>query len=260
MERRHFSPIDNYLLSIPPTDEELWRTGLQVLYDSMKHSVADPLSIDEQWFDVHDEHGDNINQGFRIPESYVIVGARKIVWADFLPKFVDSHQRFFNLVEGLHPDYKISPEERRKTALEIPQTYKTLIEIIKQTHDLKFTASEDALSKLTKEFRLRELVETNVKRELDKPCFRYPHIEQGLPSRAHALAVGSYHILRERTEALSGSQFQFIPADQEYFESMYPGSLSSYKGRIRFVRETFDKIDLTQARVETMLALLLDNQ
>ena len=61
---RYFSGIDNYLLSIPPTNEELWRTDTQLFYDSMKLSVADLLTIDGQWFDVHEEHGDVVNPDF----------------------------------------------------------------------------------------------------------------------------------------------------------------------------------------------------
>ena len=250
--------IDNYLTSMPPTNEELWRTELQLLYDSMKLSIADPLAIDGQWFDVHEEHGEGINPKFRTPEGKVIVGARGIVFAEIIPRFLESHQSFFDLVEKLDPGRQLETHERRKAALEIPESYKCLIDIIKETHELTFASPDRFLARLPEEFSIRSLLETHIARELKDPCFRYPHISGGLPSRDYTTALGSYHILKDRAISLTEEGFQFIPADQQYFESLHPGSLTSYKGRIRFFKETFERIDLTKARTELMFRLLLE--
>ena len=108
------------------------------------------------------------------------------------------------------------------------------------------------------EFGIRKLLEPYIERELEYPCFTYPHISKGWPSRDYTTALGSYHILKERAESVSGEKIWIIPADQPYFESLYPGFLSSYKGRIRFAKETFEKIDLIKARIDVMLRLLLE--
>lgn len=253
---REYNPrIDNYLLSRPPKVEELWRNELQLLYNSMRVSVADPLVIDGQWFDVHEEH-DSVHSKFGIPEGKVIVGVRSIIFANSIPKFLEGHEKFSSLVERLNPQTEINQEERKKVAVELPEAYKSLIKVIKEARESP-APFDEVLSKLPDDFAMRDLLAPYVIEELKDVCFKYPHLGKRFPSRESVKAWGSYHILKERLNSLSEEKFQFIPDDEQYSEGSYPGSLLSYKSRIRFVKETFQEVDLAKERTEIMLSLLL---
>lgn len=246
---------DNYLLSRPPKVEELWRNELQLLYNSMKVSVADPLVIDGQWFDVHEEY-DSLHSKFEIPKGKVIVGVRGIIFASSIPKFLGCHEKFLSLVERLNPQTEINQEERKKVAIALPEVYKSLIEVIKEARESSIS-DDEVLTRLPDEFAIRELLIHYINTELRDVCFKYPHLGKRFPSRESVKAWGSYYILKERLNSLSEEHFQFILDDEQYSEGLYPGSLSSYKSRIRFVKETFQEVDLTKERTGVMLNLLL---
>ena len=118
--------IDNYLLSIPPEPEELWRNELQFLCAGMKLSVVDPIVINGQYYDVHDEFSDSYHQDFDMTEAETIVGLRKIMYAELLPPFLKFHRTFFNLVERLSPKLDASSDERLSIAREIIGVHKTM--------------------------------------------------------------------------------------------------------------------------------------
>ncbi len=248
--------IDNYCLSIPETEEELWRNELQLLYDTMKLSVPDVIAIDGQYFDVHDEYSDEHSDRFHLTEGEVIVGARKIAFAGMLPAYFRNHKRFFDLTQRLKPG-EINGEQRRGIALKIAEVYKNLIEGIKSAYEFGEGRIEEIMAGIPDEFGLRSILRPYIEGELEEPCFRFPHFSPSMPTTNYAAALGSYHLHKDRIADLEADSLIFIPADEETNSKFWVGP---YRGRLRFTLNSLNRIDLLQARDKRMFELLRKGQ
>ncbi len=257
MAEKYTPPINNYLLSIPEKPFELWRNELQLLYNSMKQTIADPLTIDLQWYDVNDEFSDFRDNDFNLSKSEVIVGVRKIVFDSVLPRFLGYHVRFSILLEKLSPQSKTTGKTRINTAREIIYNHKSLIELIEKCKERDLDDNlEGILSELPEEFGIRRIINDKIlhyRHYLD--FFRYPR-SKGLPAKEYSPALGDYYIMKSHLDCLKGEELNFIPDDEQFNIHTYPGSLGSYKGRIFFALDILEKIDLVKSREQLMINLL----
>ncbi len=252
MNNKH-SFLDNYLLSIPAEQDELWRTGLQGLYENMKLSVVNPLVIDEQYFDVHDELSDEHDERYGVSVSQVIVGARKLYHQDFLPRFIEHHSTFLNLTEQLFSLAMV--KERPRIAQEIASTYKQFIDDILSVREREFSLTE-ILTRIPEEFNLPEIIERTLdgyRSYLD--CFEYPRCK-GRLTHDYSASLGDYVLFKSDLEGLSAEELIFQVHDDPFYEDLHPGGLSSYKGRLRFVKETLEDSDLVQWREKKVVQSL----
>ncbi len=257
MEREYNPLIDNYALSIPSKPHEEWRNNLQILYENMKLTVVDPIVIDEQYFDMHDEFSDAREDNFNTSEGKVIVGIRRLVYAEFIPKFLELHLKFLEAVSRLSPEAKISMEARSEIAQDILRNYKVLIDHIHKIHERGEINLEEILEKVPDEFGLRRIIETTFSRYGEHiNCFRYPRCNW-LATKDFSASLGDYVLFKELTDGLNPKEIMFLPADAPYCEDVYPGFLDSYKSRIRFAAEVLEKADLTRFREHKMTNLLL---
>ena len=250
-------------MSVPAEPLERWRVGMQSLYDGMKRSIADPLIIDGQYYDTHDDLSDFINRDFNATQAEVIVGIRKLAFADFIPSFLDAHQKFFDLVQRLAPETNPKDTEERRTAAsgayESIETYKKLIDSINKVKERIRDISSDygnIIINIPNEFGLHSILKRNLKRDID--CFNYPRCKSST-TEDYASSLGDYHILKDIAETVKAKDFLFIPNDDQYLEDCYPGGLGSYKARIRFTRETLEKLDLVKLREARILDIIRNN-
>ena len=223
----------------------------------MKQTIADPLTIDLQWYDMHDEFSDFRDDNFNLSESEVIVGIRKIVFDSFLPRFLGHHIRFSGFLSGLSPQSKTNSKTRLNITKKIIDNYKNLIELIKKSKERDLDDNlEGILSELPEEFGLRKIIENKISQYNHYlNFFRYPR-SGGLPTKDYSAALGDYYIMKSHLECLKGEELNFIPDDEQFNIHTYPGSLGSYKGRIFFALDTLEKIDLVKSREKLMIKLI----
>jgi hypothetical protein len=254
MER--YNPIiDNYVLSIPSEPYEEWRNNLQLLYDSMKLTVTDFIGIDGQYFDMHDEFSDSREDNFNVSEGMVIVGIRRLVYASFIPKFLELHLQFLEAVNSLPPDAKIDGRVRLKTAQEILKSYGGIILGIHEIDKREKLDLEEILEGVPNEFGLRRVIKRAFSAyQTYIECLRYPRCR--LPTEDFPAAFGDYVIFRDLTESLAPEELVFLPADHPYYEDLYPGCLDSYRARLRFVTEVLTNTNLICFRENKMMGLL----
>jgi len=255
MKKSYNPVIDNLMMSIPAKPLERWRVEMQGLYEGMKRSIADPIVIDGQYYDVHDELSDFANSDFGVTQAEVVVGMRKLVFSDFIPVFLNSHQKFFDLVQRLSPE--TNPKERHASAHETAEIYKGLIDSInKSKEEIDFIDHSHIFASIPNEFNLHNLVKNNLSRHID--CFNYPRCKF-FTTNDYAAALGNYHILKSVIETVKPNEFAFIPSDDPYYEDLYPGSLGSYKARIQFTGETLEKLDLAKLRDKRIIDIIKSN-
>lgn len=253
---RAYRPFDNYILSIPAEPHEAWRNHLQLLYDNLKSSIADPLTIDGQWYDMHEEYSDVIDERFGIPKSHVIVGLRALVYQTFIPAFLKYHQSFFTHLEYLNPSTEIPSTERRTHMRLIAEEYRTLIDTLKQHQQSVRDHPHQVLAQVSKDFGFAAHLEDRIDWYGDQlDCFRYPRCT-GMLSKEYAAALGDSLLLRESGEGVTDSDFFFIAHDEVYIPEVYPGFLTSYPARLRFSQEILAGINLEDARTVRMFQLL----
>ncbi len=242
--------MDNYFLSIPSTNQELWRNGMQTLYDSMKSSVVDPIVIDRQYFDVHDEFSDFKDYNFEnITEGEFIVGLRKVYYGEFMQQFIDKHRNFYDKINQLSQD----SSNRQETATRVLETYKGLIDGIKEINGKSEDLASAFHENIPDEFGLRNILENRLSRHIE--CFAYPRSRE-TRTQDYFTSLGDYFVMKSGIDELKPSEFLFSPVDEPFIEEMHPGFLSSYKSRLRFVEETMNRIDLVKLREKKMLNLI----
>ena len=255
MERSYKPWIDNYMLSMQAQPRELWRNHLQLLYDNMKISVTDPIAIDGQYFDMHDEFSDTIDMDFGVNQGVFLVGLRRIASQDFIPDFLRLHKEFLDNVQKLSPYIHAASEERYIVSLKILENHKELIDKIKKSKESAFDM-QSLLKKIPEEFGLREIIENDLigyRSKMD--CFRYPRCQM-MPTTDYSAALGDYHIFREVNEEMKGKALAFIPPDEPFNENTYPGLLGSYQSRLKFADETIQRADLVALRERKMTDFL----
>ena len=267
-EKRYHSILDNYCLSIPPTPSETWRNKLQILYDTMKNSISEPLGIGAHWFDMH-ELSEEHDSRFGMSDAEVILGVRKIAYASFLPEWLRCYETFFTLAWSFSPE-KSSLEERSSLSRKIVDNYKMLIDKTRKAREevpegTSVHGWESILSHISKEFGARAHIESRLRMhstELD--CFSYPRCSGGCggPTKDYAAALGDSYLFQAATEDVIREKdpLIFIPADDPFYEDTYPGFLSSYQALLRFFQEVYEKIDLIRAREKKMLSLIGTSQ
>jgi hypothetical protein len=247
-------------MSIPPTEQERWRNKMQILYEGMKLSIADPLVINEQWYDFHDDFSDIREEGFNATEAEIIVALRKEVYKDFIPRFIESHEDFLNEVQFLSPEAQTELKERVESAKKTVTIYKNLIDKMNGAIQKVRESYEDIITTLPNEFNLQ-----NIAKELFSKygtylhCFRFPRASYGeglLQTRDYDSALGDCLVLESLVKSVKPLDLVFLPDDEQYAPALYPGGLSSYPARIRFVKETLDKLNLMQLRTERMFEII----
>lgn len=249
--------VDNYCLSIPSEPFEEWRNGMQFLYDSCKHSVAEPMVIDEQYFDFHDEFSDSPDENFGLSESYVIVGLRKIVFQEFFPFFIDSHKNLLNLFNGFNFE---KPDRRKENSVKIIELYKRLIdrtrEVLPSMKEIE--RFEPLMRNIPNDLGIRSSIETAFERYHSYiECFSYPRFRDSRCTKEYSSALGDYYIMKGLTEDVRPDEMLFIPADDKFYdEECRWNNVRTYKGRILFLEDTFERVDLILAREKKMIDLI----